>query len=194
MTYQKTFSFPTVVTPGVMVNVSANQLPLAGRLNSFNVQVFNRGYAPMYFATERGGGSQPGDLYISVLNPQGQEIGRTPFKDVVAGAYFDSSGMGYAMVPPGSSTTITVPGVLVPLSLASNTVTFQAVVSAIYDRITAGQQSSGPLSGSMQSDLTETNTTQPGRRITRRITTISRSLSAARRGTASPIYPCRTCR
>ena len=156
VTYQKTFSFPTVVTPGVMVNVSANQLPLAGGLNSFNVQVFNRGYVPMYFATERGNGSQPGDLYISVLNSQGQEVGRTLFKDVVAGAYFDSSGTGYAMVPPGSSTTITVPGVLVPLSLASNTVTFQAVVSAIYDRITAGQQSSGPLSGSMQSDLTET--------------------------------------
>ena len=107
-------------------------------------------------ATTRSGGSQPGDLYISVLNPQGQEVSRTAFTGLVPGAVFDAGGTGYAMVPPGSSTTITVPGVLVPLALASNTVTFQAVVSAIYDRVTSGQEQAGPLSGSMQSGLAQT--------------------------------------
>jgi len=156
VTYQKVFNLPAVTTPGVMLAVSANQLPLAGGLNSFNVQVYNRGYVPMYFATVRGGGSQPGDLYISVLNPQNQEVGRTPFKGTVPGEVYDAGGTGYALVPPGSSTTITVPGVLVPAALASNTVTFQAVVSAIYDRVTSEQQQSGPLAGSTQSGLAQT--------------------------------------
>src|SRR6185312_667295 len=43
--YERTFEFATVEAPGVMMEVSANGLPLAGRLNSFDVRIFNRGYA-----------------------------------------------------------------------------------------------------------------------------------------------------
>ena len=65
--------------------------------------------------------------------------------------------VGYLVVPPGGSTSLTVPQVLVPAALASNVVTFQAVVSAIYDRASpSGQQVSGPLLGSMQSSLSQT--------------------------------------
>jgi len=68
-----------------------------------------------------------------------------------------SGNVGYLQIPAGSSTTVTVPSVLAPASLASNTVTFQAVVGTIYDRVTpAGQQASGPLVGSMQSGLSQT--------------------------------------
>ncbi|MGA2863269.1 MAG: FG-GAP-like repeat-containing protein [Verrucomicrobiota bacterium] len=151
--YQQVFSFPTVQTPASMVDLSANQLPLAGGLNPFNLRVYNRGYEPMYLATTRANGSQPGDLYVSVLNQQGQEVSRTPLNAAPPGITF-ANGVGYVIVPPGGSTNLTVPAVLVPASLASNTVTFQAVASAIYDRATAsGQQQAGPLAGSMQSAL-----------------------------------------
>lgn len=154
--YQQTFSLPGTRSPGVMVQISANQLPLAGGLTPFNVQIYNRGYTPIYFVTARGNGAQPGDLYISVKNPQGQEVSRSPFTGTPAGIIFNG-GVGYVMIPPGSSTTLTVPDVLTPAALASNLVTFQAVVSTIYDRVTpAGQQSSGPLVGSMQSFLSQT--------------------------------------
>ena len=145
-----------VQSPGGMVDVSANQLPLAGGLTAFNVRVYNRGYAPMYFATTRGSRTQAGDLYISVLNPQGQEVSRTPFNGTPSGVIFYGD-VGYVVVPPGGSTKLTVPDVLVPASLASNLVTFQAVVGTIYDRASpSGQQSSGPLVGSMQSSLSQT--------------------------------------
>jgi methionine-rich copper-binding protein CopC len=154
--YQKLFNLPAVQTPGTLVDVSVNQLPLAGGLNSFNLRVYNRGFTPMYFATTRGSGSQPGDVYISVKNPLGQEVSRTPFSGTPSGIIFDGP-VGYLQVPPGGSTSFTVPGVLVPAALASNTVTFQAVVSAVYDRPGAnGQQQSGPLLGSMQSSLSQT--------------------------------------
>ena len=154
--YQQSFAYPIVQTPGAEVELSANQLPLAGGLTPFNVQVFNRGLTPIYLATTRNSGTQPGDVYISVQNQQGQEVSRTAFNGAPPGILF-SSGTGYLVIPPGGSTNFTVPNVLVPLSQASNLVTFQAVVSAIYDRATSdGQQQSGPLFGSMQSTLSQT--------------------------------------
>ncbi len=154
--YQKSFALGSPQSPGGMVEISANQLPLAGGLTPFSVKVYNRGMSPIYLATTRANGSQPGDVYISVKNPQGQEVSRTPFNGTPTGTIFYGD-VGYLAIPGGSSTTFTVPGVLVPDALASNIVTFQAVVSAIYDRgSAAGQQASGPLSGSMESSLTQT--------------------------------------
>ncbi|MBI5387108.1 MAG: VCBS repeat-containing protein [Verrucomicrobia bacterium] len=153
--YQRTFDFPTIQTPGVMVELSANQLPLAGGLNSFEARLYNRGYTPIYIATTRGGGSDPGDLSIVVRNAQGQEVSRTAFTGAVPGAIF-AGGVGYALIQPGASVRVTVPNVLVPEGLAGTLVTFEAVASAIYDRASAGQQVSGPLSGLMQSSLAVT--------------------------------------
>lgn len=154
--YQQSFALGSPQSPGGMVEISANQLPLAGGLTPFSVKVYNRGLTPIYLATTRGSGAQPGDVYISVKNPQGQEVSRTPFNGTPAGTIFYGD-VGYLAIPGGGATTFTVPGVLVPDALASNIVTFQAVVSAIYDRgSAAGQQVSGPLSGSMESSLIQT--------------------------------------
>ena len=154
--YERLFELPPVQSPGVMVELSVDQLPLAGGLSPFNVKVYNRGHAPMYFVTARGNGSKPGDVYISVLNPQGQEVSRTPYTGILPGAFFNGE-TAYAVVPAGGATSFTVPDVLVPEALASNTVTFLASIPSIYDRATTtGQQASGPLSGTMQSTLSQT--------------------------------------
>ncbi|HWQ92249.1 MAG TPA: polymorphic toxin-type HINT domain-containing protein [Clostridia bacterium] len=154
--YQQTVTLQESQNPGLMLEISANQLPLAGGLTPFNVRIYNRGYAPIYFATTRGNGAAPGDVYISVKNPQGQEVSRTGFNGTPPGVLF-SGDVGYLSVPQGGSTSFTVPGVLVPEALASNTVAFEAVVSALYDRVSAnGQQASGPIFGSMQSSLSQT--------------------------------------
>lgn len=154
--YQAGFDLPTVQSPGVMVDVSANQLPLAGGLTAFKVRLYNRGFATMYVVGSRANGSQAGDIYISVLGPQGQEAGRTTCNANGAGLTYYGD-VGYLVVPPGGASSLTVPDVLVAASLASNLVTFQAVVSAVFDRPSAnGQQVSGPLVGSMQSSLSQT--------------------------------------
>jgi hypothetical protein len=154
--YQRTFAFGAVQMPNTMIEVSANQLPLAGGLTPFDVRIYNRGCAPMYFIATRNGGSDPGDVYIAIKNEQGQELARTPYKGAPLGVIF-VGGSGYVMVPAGGSLRLTVPDVLVPEALASNLVTFEAVVGTIYDRSTAaGQQASGPLSGSTQSRLSQT--------------------------------------
>lgn len=167
--YQRTFAFPDVALPSSMVNVSANQLPLAGGLNSFLVQFFNRGYVPMDIIVARDNGAKPGDVYISVKNAQGQEVGRTTYTGAPPGATFLNDGRVYVRIPAQASLSFTVPQVLVAEALADTTVTFEAVAAKIYYRLAAAdEQSSGPLAGSTTSGLAQTpyygtaQTSQPG--------------------------------
>ena len=142
-----------------MVQVTANQVPLAGGLASFEVELFNRGYADMNVIVSRNNGADPGDIYLSVKDAQGQEVSRGDFNGTPAGTTFLPNGVGYISVPPGASRRVTVANVLVPDALAVNaSVTFEGAVSRIYHQIgTAGQIESGPLSGTMSSALAVTD-------------------------------------
>ncbi len=155
--YQSTFNLTDVLTPAAGVAVSANQLPLAGGVSSFQVQIYNRGYADMDVVVFRAGGSQPGDPYLSVQNGLGQEVSRTSFLGAPAGTTLLPDGTGFVDIPPGSSLTLTITNVLVPAGLAGATNTaFVAVITNIYNQIgTAAQTVSGPLSGSMVSSLAQ---------------------------------------
>jgi hypothetical protein len=155
VTYQQTFVFTNSIVPSTEIAVSVNQLPLAGGLTPFQVQIFNRGAADIEFIVERANGQQPGDLYISVQNGSGQEASRTYFQGAPPGTLLLADGSGFVEIAAGSSITFTVPNVLVPAALAGSTnTTFVAVVSAIYHQIGAPNQiASGPLTGSMVSSL-----------------------------------------
>jgi hypothetical protein len=154
--YQKSFTLSDVQNPGLMVEVRPNQLPLAGGYGSFTVTLYNRSVVPIYLATSHANASIPGDLYIVVKDPQGQEVSRGAYYGTPSGVFFDGD-VGYVTIGAGSSTSLVLTNVLIPEAMASNIVTFQAVASVIYDRRSAsGRQSSGPLSGSTQSSLTQT--------------------------------------
>jgi hypothetical protein len=156
--YQNTFNLTDVRTPASGVTVSANQLPLAGGLSAFQVQIYNRGYADMDIVVFRGGGAQPGDPYLSVQNGLGQEVSRASFTGAPAGTVLLPDGTGFVDVPAGASIVLTITNVLVPAALSGTTnTTFVAVITNIYNQIgTAGQTVSGPLSGSMVSSLAQT--------------------------------------
>jgi hypothetical protein len=149
--YQETFVLTNSQLPGTEMTVSANQLPLAGGLTTFQVGLYNQGYAPMQVIVSRGFNAKPGDIYISVQNNLGQEVSRTPYQGTPPGTIFANDGTGYVNVEPGASVSFAVPNVLTPEALATATnVTFVAAASAIYNQIeTPGQFVSGPLSGSM---------------------------------------------
>jgi hypothetical protein len=158
VTYQRTFAVTNSTVPATEIAVSVNQLPLAGGLTAFQVQIFNRAYVDLQLVVERANGQQPGDLYISVQDSSGQEFSRTPFQGAPPGSYFSSDGSVYVNIAAGSSLTVTVPNVLVPAALAGTTnTTFVAVASAIYNQIGTPQQTvSGPLVGRMVSSLAQT--------------------------------------
>ena len=144
--------------PAAGIVVSANQLPLAGGLSSFQAQIYNRGYADMDIVVFRAGGSQPGDPYISVQNGLGQEVSRAAYTGAPPGTTVLADGTGFVDMPPGSSLVLTISNVLTPAALTGATNTdFVAVVTNIYNQIgTAAQTVSGPLSGGMVSSLAQT--------------------------------------
>jgi hypothetical protein len=158
VTYQGAFVLTNSQLPGTTVSLSANQLPLAGGLTPFQVQVFNRAYVNMQFIVERANGSQPGDVYVSVQNSLGQEVSRTPYQGAPPGTTFLADGTAYVNIAPGASVQFTVPNVLVPAALVgTGNVTFQVVVGTNYSQIgTPAQLTSGPLFGSTVSGLAQT--------------------------------------
>ena len=151
--YQASFTLANVRLPGTQVAVSVNQLPLAGGLTPFQVQIYNPSYVDIDVVVSRGNGAQSGDVYISVENSFGQEVSRTPFLGTPLGTIFLPDGRAYVLIPAGSSLTFAVPNVLVPAALAGSTnTTFVVVVSNLYNQIgTTHEGVSGPLSGSMAS-------------------------------------------
>lgn len=158
VSYQQTFTNTNSVAPQAEVAVSVNQLPLAGGLTPFQVQVFNRCYVDIQMIVSRANGQQPGDLYISVQNGAGQEVSRTYYQAIPPGSIPRTDGSAYVDIAPGASFTLTVSNVLVPAALAGSTNTaFVAIVTNIYSQLgLASQQVSGPLSGSMVSSLSQT--------------------------------------
>ncbi len=149
VSYQQNFQFSPSGVAVTEIAVTADALPLAGGLTDFQVQVFNRSYVDMEFIVSRAYGGQPGDFYISVQNSLGQEVSRTPYQGSPPGTTFGPDGSGYVTIGAGSSTSFTVPGVLVPAAMTGATnVTFEAVASVVYSQYgTTNQVAGGPLSG-----------------------------------------------
>ena len=155
--YEAAFAGGAVVRPSTRITLNATQQPLAGGLSTLSVTVFNQGFADLDLLVARANGADPGDLSISVQNALGSEVGHLDYVGVPSGTIFTSDGRGYLRIPPAGSRSITVPGVLVPESLGTNTAAFVASFSKLYYRL--GQENedvSGPISGSMVSSLAVT--------------------------------------
>ncbi|MCX8155476.1 MAG: FG-GAP-like repeat-containing protein [Verrucomicrobiae bacterium] len=152
--YQTLVDYVTVVNPEVMVEVSAAQPPLAGGMATLNLRVHNRGYADLDVVTARAGGTQPGDLTITVRNHLGQEVNRVAYVGMPSGAMVAPDGTTFLRLPPGTSRSFAVDNILVPDNLGTNLTTFEAVINPIYYRYgTASQVTNGPISGQLTSSL-----------------------------------------
>ncbi len=157
--YRQTYNLTNNQAPAQEIGVSVTQLPLAGGLTPFQVQVYNRGFATMQVIVARSFATQPGDVSISVANSLGQVVANTAFQGAPPGTIYALDGTGYLTIPPGSSSTFTVTNVFVPAALSgsTNTVFTCSVSNIYYDLELPDQQISGPLAGTMvSSSLAET--------------------------------------
>lgn len=157
--YQRVFDFTRVSDPGLMMSIASSQPPLAGGLASFDVKMYNRGYADINVIVTRANGAKPGDIYIAVKNPLGQEVSRTEYNGTPKGTFFMNDGRAYVRIAPGASIGFTVADVLVPEALSSQDyATFEVVASKVYYHLGSSDQlESGPLRGSMDSSLKQTD-------------------------------------
>lgn len=155
--YEASFNGGSVVRPSNRIQLTASQQPLAGGLSTLSLIIYNRGFADMDLLLTRNNGADPGDLSISVRNSLGAEVSRLDYVGVPPGTAFTSDGRGYLRIPPAGSRSITVPGVLVPESLGTNSATFVATVDKMYYHLGRPEEDiSGSISGSMVSVLAVT--------------------------------------
>jgi fibronectin type 3 domain-containing protein len=155
--YQNSFDKSDVFDAGLMIDVTANQLPLSGGLATLEVQVFNRGYANLEFITATENGAKPGDIYVSVKNTQGQEVGRTAFTGTPKGTFFLNDGRAFATVPGGGSLKFDIPNILVADALGTNQAIFEVVISKTYNGLIGTDTvQGGDLRGTMISSLAQT--------------------------------------
>jgi hypothetical protein len=157
--YQGIFDVPGAVSPSLMAEIVANDQPLAGGLASFDVRLHNRGYAEMDVVLTRNNGQNPGDVYVSVRDGSGAEVSRAYFNGGVPGMSVLPDGTGFIRIRPGASARVTVTRVLVPEALASApSVAFEGGTDKIYWHLGgAGQMDSGPVLGTMNTSLRQTD-------------------------------------
>ncbi len=152
-------SFDEYRFPDTQISVSTPAVPLAGGENDFRARIHNRGYADIEVVLVRDFGSAPGDLELTVLDRFGESVGGGVFDTAISGLEFTSDGRGLLRIPPGESREVTFHDILVPEALGEHG---QATIRVEAPVLTNGggtalERVSGPISGSMDTNLTETH-------------------------------------
>ncbi|MCC7202037.1 MAG: right-handed parallel beta-helix repeat-containing protein, partial [Nitrospirae bacterium] len=152
--YQRDVVFSGVQNPPAMITMTVDQVPLAGGLSMVNVCVRNPGYTDMDVVVNRANGTEPGDIYVAIMNGEGLEISRGTYKGYPPGTRI-SSGTGYVTIPSGGSLCVDVQ-VLVPANLEEGAIiTFTGVVDKFSYQLTgAALNGTVQLTGTMQSGIT----------------------------------------
>ncbi|MFC1856701.1 polymorphic toxin-type HINT domain-containing protein, partial [Thermodesulfobacteriota bacterium] len=154
--YQRHFTFSDIEWPSGGVEISSNDLPLAGGYTTLHLCIKNHGYANMEIVVSRQNGTQPGEIFALIKNEEGLEISRVEFNGFPPGTYLLSDGTAFVNVPGGESICVDVE-ILVPGDLEEGTVlTFEGGAGGIYYHLRASdEQESGDLIGEMTSGITQ---------------------------------------
>jgi fibronectin type 3 domain-containing protein len=156
VTYRRHVVFEDVVPPGVMVEMSTPQLPLAGGYSTFKVCAQNLGYADLDIVVSRANGTEPGDIAVAVANSAGMELSRGTYQGSPAGALIRIAGATrYVTVSPGQKLCADV-SVLVPEAVeAGSVLTFTGSVDHFWHKLaTVARANAAPIFGAMQSGIT----------------------------------------
>ena len=156
--HRRTFTGPESGRVSGQVGVSVDAAPLAGGLSDFTARFHNRGYADMDILLVRRGGQDPGNLVLEVRDEVGNVVNSVAFDRPLTGMSVAPDGRGYFRLAPGESRTVVFEDVLIPEQLGETGFASIRVSSGeiYHDLGGADERVSGPLTGSMTTNLTET--------------------------------------
>ena len=161
VSYETTVVKRSAVEGNTNVALEATEAPLAGGLTDFVARIYNRGPVPIEVIVGRASNTQPGDVSVSVLDPNGVEVSRKEFKGFgVPGIVIDGSGTTFVSIPAGGSVSFVIPEVFVPEALGASGqgARFVLNIAAIRYRSVGGGPvvAGGNLAGQLFSSLIET--------------------------------------
>ncbi len=154
VTYQRSFALGRAEDPGIVAELSVDDVPLAGGYSMVRVCLYNRGYASMDVVVARGSGAEPGDLFVAVQDAEGLEVSKAYFRGFPPGTRISGS-TAYVSLEPGQTVCADIQ-VLVPEALEPGAViTFVGgAEQAVHGVGTGGPAVPGALTGTMQSGIT----------------------------------------
>ncbi|RLC32219.1 MAG: hypothetical protein DRH37_01180, partial [Deltaproteobacteria bacterium] len=152
--YQNHIILADFVFSGDTVEMTMDDLPLAGGYSTVHLCINNSGYTDMDIVVYRDDGREHGDIYVALLNEDGLEISRAYYSESPPGVH-DDSGTGYVTIAAGESLCVDVE-VLVPAGLEEGTsLTFTGFIEQFFHDLSGqGQAGSGALTGSTTSQIT----------------------------------------
>ncbi|HMV65201.1 MAG TPA: right-handed parallel beta-helix repeat-containing protein [Myxococcota bacterium] len=156
--YRRSVGLSQVDSPVSTVEVTIDDVPVAGTQTVAHLCVANHGTAPMDIVVNRESGEAPGDVYVAIENEAGLEIARGTYQGTPSGATLGLNGNEtYARIYPADDLCMDAT-VIVPYALdEGDLITFKGVVEAYYFDIRGDHvQSFEPLVGTMQSSITFT--------------------------------------
>ena len=152
--YERTVPFEQVTHTAAPIELTIDDIPLAGGESVVRLCINNYGYADMDVVAARNHGTAPGDIDLVIQNEQGLAIARTDYQGYPEGAWQLGS-TGFLHIPPGEQACADVP-IIVPESLeAGARLTFEGIVTDFaYALPTVALPGVGPLTGRMGSGIT----------------------------------------
>ncbi|RMG93601.1 MAG: hypothetical protein D6708_05100, partial [Candidatus Dadabacteria bacterium] len=150
-TYERSFALGPAGDPGVVAELSVDDVPLAGGYSTVHVCLYNQGYAPLDVAVARNGGADPGDFFVSIQDAGGLELSKAYFRGFPPGTQVSGS-TAFVRIDPGGVQCVDLQ-VLVPEALeAGARITF--VGGAEQAGYGDGPPVPGVLAGTMESGIT----------------------------------------
>jgi hypothetical protein len=160
VSYEKTFVKRAATEGASNVALEPTAPPLAGGLTDFVAHIYNRGPVPIEVIVGRASNTQPGDVSVRVLDPNGVEVSRKEFKGFgVPGVAIDGTGNSFVTINPGGSVSFVIPEVFVPEALAESGKGARFVLDIAAIRYRSGTNTlvaGGSLAGQVSSSLVET--------------------------------------
>ena len=155
--YRRSLALSEVASATSSVEVTVDDVPVAGAQTVAHLCVTNHGTAAMDIIVNRQNGEAPGDLYVAIENEAGLEIARGTYQDTPNATIGFDGADTYARVFPAEQLCVDVT-VIVPYALdEGDIITFKGVVEHYYYDIRGDRVASfEPLIGTMQSSITFT--------------------------------------
>jgi len=153
--YERNFYIDDINRPGEAIEMTTNELPLAGGYATIQICMNNHGFADMDVVVSKNNGADPGDIYVTIQNASDIVISKAEYRGFPPGTRVSNDGTAYLRIAPGEKTCVDL-DILVPQGLEAGTIlTFEGGVKPVYHQIEKKPAlESGQISGRLTSGIT----------------------------------------
>jgi hypothetical protein len=157
VTYEQSFDFENVRRPDLWIDLSTNDIPIAGGYATVQACIFNQGYADMDIIVTQKDGKEPGDIRLTLKNQDGLELNQVQYNGIPGKAFvIPASKSAFIRIAPETSRCLTMT-ILVPENLdPGDELVFEMNLNQYYHNAgSADAIQLGSISGELHSGISQ---------------------------------------